>query len=181
MIDPGTAAVGASLVAILVGLGGPLLNHRSALTQQRAHESATALARALQIVTVNSQGAADAIFNLTEARVPGMGARDPVTGEPNDPYGPPRRSARDRSHEELAEAEALIAVYGSPGIVAAHERWASALEGVEELIVNADSWYFEGERRATAADFDEASTREREARAQLRELLRSNLRDGRRG
>ncbi|MFC3297952.1 hypothetical protein [Clavibacter michiganensis] len=126
MIDPGTAAVVASLVAVLVGLGGPLLNHRSALTQQRAHERATALARALQIVTVNSQGAAGTIFNLTEARVPGMGALDPVTGAPNDPYGPPRRPARDRSHEELAEAEALIAVYGSPSIVTAHESWAGA-------------------------------------------------------
>lgn len=68
MIDAGVVALVAAGVALVVGIGGALLNRRTALDAQRAAERAKALVRVLHIVEPNGQGIQERIFNLTEAR-----------------------------------------------------------------------------------------------------------------
>lgn len=183
MIDPGTGAiVGASVastVALVVGVGGALVNRRTALDSQRAGERSKALVRVLHIVEMNGQGVQEKIFDLTEARHENEGGRDPVTNEWDDPYAPHRRAARDLSSEELAEAAALLAAYGSPDVDRVHLGWLAALDRIEEAYLRSEARYMEDQVGASPADFQQEVADEKKIRIELGRRIRQVLERGR--
>lgn len=179
MIDPGAAAIIAAAVALLVGLGGALVNRRTALDAQRASERAKSLVRVLHIVESNGQAIQDRIFNLTQARSGDGGQRDRVTGEWNDPYAPHPREARDISGVELAEAEALLAAYGSGPLDAAYSDWQAALAGIEDAYLVSEMRYAEEAISAIPEHFATHTAAEQKARRELGRRVRSVLRRGR--
>lgn len=179
MIDPGTAAIIAAAVALVVGLGGALLNRRTALDAQRASERSRSLVRVMHIVESNGQAIQDRIFNLTEARSSDGGQRDPVTGEWNDPYAPHPREARYISGVELAEAEALLAAYGSSSLDDAYAQWHAALAGIEDAYLLSEMRYMEDATNALAEHFNTHTAAEQRARRELGRRVRSVLRGGR--
>jgi len=183
MIDPGTGAViaasVASTVALAVGVSGAVLNRRTALDVQRASERAKALVRVLHIVEMNGQGAQEKVFNVTEARKENEAGRDPVTQEWSDPYAPRRRAARDLSSEELAEAAALLAAYGSPGIDAVHTAWLTSLDHIEQAYLRSESRYGEDGVAAVPADFEAEVEEEKQIRLELGRRIRKVLERGR--
>lgn len=183
MIDPGTGAViGASVastVALVVGVGGALVNRRTALDSQRAGERAKALVRVLHIVEMNGQGIQEKIFNLTEARQENESGRNPLTNELDDPYAPRRRAARELSSEELAEAAALLAAYGSPDVDRVHVGWLASLDRIEEAYLRSEARYVENHVGAVPADFQQEIADEEKIRAELGRRIRQVLEHGR--
>lgn len=179
MIDSGTAAVIAAAAALVVGLGGALLNRRTALDAQRASERARSLVRVLHVVESNGQAIQDRIFNLTQARSSDGGGRDRLTGEWNDPYAPHPKEARNVSGVELAEAEALLAAYGSDSLDVAYADWLSALAGIEDAYLVSEMRYVEDAVSAIPEHFTTHTAAEQRARRELGRRVRSALRGGR--
>lgn len=179
MIDPGTGAVVAAGVALVVGVGGAVLSRRTALDAQRAAERSKALVRVLHIVELNGQGIQEKVFNLTEARHESETGRDPVTGELYDPYAPRPRSARAVSSEELAEAAALLAAYGSPEVDRVHAAWVGSLDGIEDAYLRSEARYMEDQINAVPADFADEVADEKKIRAELGRRIRQVLQHGR--
>lgn len=179
MIDPGAGAVIAAGVALVVGAGGAVLNRRTALDAQRAAERSKALVRVLHIVELNGQGIQEKVFNLTEARRENEGGRDPVTGELDDPYAPHPRSARSVVSEELAEAAALLAAYGSPDVDRVHAAWVGSLDLIEDAYLRSETRYVEDQINAVLADFAVEIAEEKKVRAELGRRIRQVLQHGR--
>jgi hypothetical protein len=179
MIEPGLGAiVGSSIAsagALVVGVWGARWNRRTTLDAQRSADRAKALVRVLHIVELNGQGIQEKVFNLTEARRENPSGRDPVTGELDDPYAPHPRSARSVVSEELAEAAALLAAYGSPEIDRAHTAWLDSLDSIEEAYLRSESRYLEDQVSAVPADFAVEIMDEKKIRAELGQRVRQVL------
>lgn len=188
MIEPGLGAiVGSSIAsvgALVIGVWGARSNRRTTLEAQRSADRAKALVRVLHVAEANGRGEQDRIFNLSVARATHQSGFDPVTSEPDDPYAPARRKkVHELSREELAEASALVAAYGSPEIDRMWINWQQSLDGITEAFVNVEAKYWEDQLPVEPADFAAAAGTELEARSALasevRRLLTESRRSGR--
>jgi len=179
VIDASAVALVAAGVALVVGIGGALLNRRTALDAQRAAERAKGLVRVLHIVELNGQGVQERIFNLTEARQENEGGRDPVTGEPDEPYAPHPRAGRQVTSEEISEARALLAAYGSRDIDTAFWAWNGALDLIEQAHLRSEMRYMEDQIGAVPEDFATELHAEQESRYALGNRVGQVLRRGR--
>lgn len=183
MIEPGLGAiVGASIAsmgALLVGVLGARWNRHTTMDAQRSADRAKALVRVLHIVELNGQGIQERVFNLTVARRENEDGRDPVTGEIDDPYAPHPRSARALVSEELAEAAALLAAYGSPDVDRVHMAWLGSLDRIEEAYVRSEMRYLEEQVSAVPEDFAVEVANEDRIRLELGRRIRQILEHGR--
>ncbi|WP_316295752.1 hypothetical protein [Clavibacter michiganensis] len=179
MIESSTAALVAALVALVVGLGGALITRSTALATHRAEERSRALLRVTHIVELHGQRAQDRAFNLVRARqLPDIA--DWAFGESGNPYGPRRKDVRPEHPEELTEAAALLAGYGSVRLDQAHARWLGSLDGIEDAHLRTEQAYFEEREAPDVASFEVPLAEESRARRALQALLRSALANGRR-
>jgi hypothetical protein len=149
------------------------------LEAQRSADQAKALVRVLHIVELNGQGIQERIFNLTEARREHGSGRDPVTGELDDPYAPHPRAARALVSEELAEAAALLAAYGSPDVDRVHIAWLGSLDRIEKAYLRSEVRYLEDQVGAVPADFATEVADESKIRLELGRRIRQVLQHGR--
>ena len=183
VIAPGTGAVIAatlaSIVALSVGVIGAMASRRTALDAARVAERARALLRLLHIVELNGRGVQERVFNLTQARRSNDDGRDPVTREWDDAYAPLPRPARPVSSDELAEASALLAAYGTDLIDSAYEAWAKTLERIDEVHLHAEHSYLEEQTPPTPELFTYVIGLEQASRRELGVRVRQLLRRGR--
>ena len=133
MIDPGWAAVLASLVSLLLGLTGILRSASDSSrtqAQERRQRRAEAYVGVLRLVEVRGLAVQDEMYNYTE------------TG--NDPRAPamPQRAFSMPARTDRAEARALLAAYGTPETREAFEKWLAYVESWEAKLA---VWFFENE------------------------------------
>lgn len=179
MIEPGTAALIASCVALLVGVSSITAtlwsthrNRLAALELQYAGERAKALVQVVQLIEACGRAAEDRIFNLTEARRD----EDPITGQPGDPYAPRRRPHTERLWSDEADARALVGAYGDHEMDMALFDWVQSLDAIDRQFDDAEFNYVEGRKAATAGEFAIVSLESTIARTRLRALIRETIR-----
>ncbi len=169
-------AAGVALIAAVAGVWTSVYlgarGHRRALQAQFAGERTRALLRALHIIETHSQVMRDRIFNLTETR---RDWEDPFTGEQGDPYGPHPRDIEDVARLTLAEAVALLAVFGSPTIEGAYQGWEAAIEKCENAFLQAEFNWHEGQTNSKPQDFAAAREEEKRSLTALENAIRQAL------
>jgi hypothetical protein len=169
MIDPGVAAVIASIVSLALGLTGILRSvsdSNRAQARERSQRRAEAYVGVLRIVEIRGLAVQDEMYNYTE------------TG--SDPYAPsmPRREFSKPARTDRAEARALLAAYGTPETRAAFENWLIHVESWEAKLA---SWFFENEISGppdlSSADAEPERTGEVATRAALGDAVSREVKD----
>lgn len=176
MLDPNFASYVVAAVALTVGFGAPLLNRQTSLQSQHAANRASALIRVIHLVEVNGQGIQNRIFNLLSAR---QDEPDIRTGSFN-PYGPKARAVHKLNLEELAEASALLAAYGSNELDRAYSAWTASLEKIEDAHLASEADYFENTQDPSPENFRLQLDNEATTRAELGRRIRETLKIHRR-
>lgn len=119
MVDPGTAAIVGSLVALALGLAGVVNSRRiqrSTDSRERAARRAEGLVDVLRLVERRGMAVQDRIYNLTE------------TTDDDDPFTIPPRDIEEPLRSDRAEMRALMAAYGSHETRAAFQTWLNAVD-----------------------------------------------------
>lgn len=175
MLDPSLASYVVAAVALTVGLGAPLMNRHTSLQTQHAADRARALIRVIHLVEVNGRGVQNRIFNLLSSR---QDEPDVRTGHFN-PYGPQARPVHDLDLEELAEASALLAAYGSDELDKAYLAWTASVARIEDAHLEAEYDYFENAKAAAPKKFELQLNDEEKTRAELGGRIRETLKNQR--
>jgi hypothetical protein len=176
VVDPGTAALAAAIVALTVGLFGLVASLVQSSRTARATITAELNARQVDaLVTVmrnvEAQGLAiqDLIFNLTQAEFGGQ-------YEEYEP-GPEKRDVNEPPRTNYAEASALVAAYGTAPIQKAFSRWTNAVDEWDTKRAGLASDWSQGDRERTQpGQVLKEKTEEAEARTELGAAVNLNLR-----
>lgn len=157
MIDPGWAAVIASIVSLVLGGAGIWLSRidsRRTLLRDDARRRAEAYVEVLRIVEVRGLATQDAMWNHTE------------TEDPAWDIQVPRRQIQAPPRTDRAEARALLAAYGTKELRTAFEKWLAVVEAWEAKTVE---WQFAARYAEppslSPVDGEPERTAEREARS----------------
>ena len=162
MIDPGWAAVIASLVSLALGsvsIWRSNVAARRLTDHERNARRADAFVDVLRLVERRGLAVQDEIYNVTETE-------DEVT----DQYALslPRRQIEIPPRNDRAEARALLAAHGTNATREKYEAWLQAVEAWEEKLTR---WSWDnaanGQSRKSYDDAEPERTAERTAREAL--------------
>lgn len=119
MIDPGLAAVIASLVSLSLGAASIFrasLDSRTTAKREQVQRRAAAYVELLRVVETRGLAVQDDMYNLTE------------TEDEDSPVSMPQRGIESPPRSDRAEARALAAAYGTPVIQQALSVWIEVVE-----------------------------------------------------
>ena len=122
IIDPGSAAVLASLVSLALGVASiwrSSLDSNKTAEREKTQRRAEAFVALLRVVERRGLAVQDDMYNLTE------------TEDDDSPVTMPRRKVEDLPRSDRAEALALVVAYGTPAIRGALDTWLDSVTAWE--------------------------------------------------
>ncbi|WP_448812091.1 hypothetical protein [Agromyces bauzanensis] len=167
MIDPGLAAVFASLVSLALGLASIVrasLDSKKTAKREQIQRRAEAYVDLLRVVERRGLALQDDMYNLTE------------TEDDDFPATMPRRAVDAPPRSDRAEALALVAAYGTPAIGRALDAWIKVVDDWERKRDGFDFEYqLNGPRTLGPKDAEPERVNEITARRALGESVSAAL------